>query len=367
MQIPSIFTPATLTVVPSTETFQVEVQVPSLDMIKAPYFVVYSAPNQDNYTEDTKISTESLSFLGPRSVVQRLAELTASGGIIPPITPPSNHSSYSQSFSGPYVKCEQANSTVTAFIDSLLREKMRVLQNTYQETTNAYYSFVPSLGPAENGTSTVGDNGITITALAEPRLQQPQNATNELWFTFMRYRLASNGSVVTDANGTKAAEREFSQCKLYHAMYDILLRFDNSSQTVTKTNITLLDSIEFPKNNLSNPTNLTEHSYSAYFSVLTDQLVGSMAFFEDTQPNGVRAPAFSQIDTAIGRNSLIGSNDLDFYFDTNKRLYLHNIDKQLSPQRLLDKSLAKNQTLPYLIEDLSFNITISFLTNPFLR
>jgi hypothetical protein len=367
MQIPSIFTPATLTVVPSTETFQAEVQVPFLDMVNAPNSLAYSPPNQNNYTKDTNLSTESLSFLGPRSTVQRLAVLTASGGVIPPITPPSNHSSYSQSFSGPYVKCEQANSSVAMNINNLLSEKMRVLQGTYLEMVNAFYSLVPSLDVNLNGTSIIDFNGTKITALAEPRLQQPQSAMNELWFTFMRYARAQDGTIVTYGNGTKVAERQFFQCKLYHAQYDISLRFDDGSQIVTKTKIDVLESIEFPDNDPSVPTNLTRHSYSAYFSAFTDQLVGSMGFLNDTMPNGIRTPAFSQIDTAILRNSLLGSDDLDFYFDTNKQLYLNNTNQPLSPQRLLDKSLARNQTLPYLMEDLAFNITITLLTNPLLR
>jgi hypothetical protein len=183
----------------------------------------------------------------------------------------------------------------------------------------------------------------------------------------MKYTLAQDGSVLNDSNGTKMTERQFFQCKLYHAVYDINLQFNNGSQIVTKTKISVLDSIKFPDNDPSVPTNLTEHSYSAYFSAFTDQLVGSMGFLNDIMPNGIRSPAFSQIDTAILRNSLLGSNDLDFYFDTNKRLYLNNTNQPLSLQRLLDKSLAKNETLSYLMEDLAFNISIALLTNPLIR
>lgn len=367
MQIPSIFTPATLTVVPSTDVFVAKAQVPFLDMINAPNFLAYSPPTQNNYTKDTNLSTESLSFVGPRSVLQRLAVLTASGGTIPPITPPSNHSSYSQSFSGPCVKCEMANYTVATSINQLLDEKMRHLQGTYLEIVSALYSFVPSLDESLNGTSIVDEEGRKITALAEPRLQQPHSAINELWFTFMRYTRAKNGTVLIDDDGAMVAERQFFQCKLHHAIYDISLQFDNGTQIVTKNKIDILDTINFPASDLSVPTNLTEHSYSAYFSAFTDQLVGSMAFLNDTIPNGIRSPAFSQIDTPILRSSLLGSRDLDFYFDTNKRLYLNNTNQLLSPQRLLDKALAKNETLPHLMESLAFNISISLLTNSLLR
>jgi hypothetical protein len=368
MQIPSFFTPATLVVVPSTmNTTLSNVQVPALDMITSPNLFVGFTPNLSNYTGNKNISTESLTFVGSRSILDRLANVAASSGMIPPITPPSNHSSYFQSFPGPYVKCEQANDTVAIIIQALLEQKVATLQDTYRETVNAYFSFVPSFDTDGNGTNKITYGGKTITALSEPRLQQPQNASNELWYTFMRYEKNSDGSFLKDANGSKVAQRQYSQCKLYHAIYDIYLQFDDGSQSITKNNITLLDTVDFPSNSPFVLTNLTQQSYSAYFSVLTDQVVGSMGFLNDTQPDPSRSPAYSQIDTPIIRNSLLGSDDLDFFFDTNKLLYLNNSGLPLSPQRLQDKALANNQTLPFLIEDLSFNITMSFFTNTYLR
>jgi hypothetical protein len=366
MQLLSTFTPPTLTVIPSTAIQYNVVQFPSLNMSAAPNSFAGWVPNHI-YSVGTDISTESLTFVGPRSILTRLASWTASSGIIPALTPPANISSFSQSFSGPYVKCEEANSTVQDILQKSLDQKMSILQGTYRETINAYWGFVPSFDTNSNGTYQINYNGRLITALSQPRKQQPQNATNELWYTFMRYRRSSNGTIITDSSGAKVAERQFSQCKLYHAIYDIKLDFDSGSQIITKTNITTLDVVDFPNNSPYVRTNLTQQTYSAYFSVLTDLVVGSMGFLNDTEPDGSRSPAYSQIDTPLIRSSLLGSNDLDFFFDTNKILYLNNSDPFLSPQRLLDKALAKNQTLPSLFEDLSFNITMSFLINPLLR
>jgi hypothetical protein len=89
---------------------------------------------------------------------------------------------------------------------------------------------VPSFDANEDGTNTIVYDGTTITALTEPRLQQPQNATIELSFAFIGYKLAKNVDVFIKGSRSKVAER---QCKLYYAMYDIYLQFDNSSQAIT--------------------------------------------------------------------------------------------------------------------------------------
>lgn len=299
--------------------------------------------------------------------MQRLAVLTASGGTIPPTTPPSSHSSYSQVFSGPYVRCEIANSTVASSINNLLHGKMQGLQGTYLEKVNAFYSFVPPLDENLNCTSIIDGAGTKMTTLSEPRLEQPHSAMNELWFTSMRYTRAQDGTILTHGDGIKGADRQFVQFKLHHVTYTIItLQFNHGTQIATKNEIDILESINFSDNDASVLTNLTKHVYSAYFSVFTDHVVESIGSLNDTMPNGKRSQVFNQINTAILRNSLLGSDDLGFYFDTNKRLYLYNTEPQLSPQRLLDIALAKNQTLPYLMEDLAFNITVALLLDPLL-
>ena len=141
------------------------------------------------------------------------------------------------------------------------------------------------------------------------------------------------------------------------------LSFENGIQTVKKKNITLGGRVDYPHDVLGKPSDMTQHAYSAVFSSLVDQLVGSMGCYRDLSTSH----NFSAIKTPIIQNALLGSNDLDFFFDVNhKCLDPASIKQPWGDQRLQDKALAKNQTLPYLIEDLFFNITISFMHNPLL-
>jgi hypothetical protein len=76
---------------------------------------------------------------------------------------------------------------------------------------------------------------------------------------------------------------------------------------------------------------------------------------------------FSVIDTAISCTSLLGSSDLDVFFDLNKNLSWYSDNTtQRSDQRLQDEALARNRTLDVLIEELSFNVTVSLLHNELL-
>jgi hypothetical protein len=43
-----------------------------------------------------------------------------------------------------------------------------------------------------------------------------------------------------------------------------------------------------------------------------------------------------------------------------------NLSYDLSPQRLQDKGLAKNETLDFLIQDLFSNMTVSLMGDPVL-
>jgi hypothetical protein len=105
-------------------------------------------------------------------------------------------------------------------------------------------------------------------------------------------------------------------------------------------------------------------SYSAVFWVLADQLVRSMGVIWDMR-NGTGASPYGSIDTNIEHNSLLGSNDLDYFFDLNS-MAENQSEWPHSDQRVNDKDLAQNQTLPYLIQQLSFNITMSLMNDPLL-
>jgi hypothetical protein len=85
-----------------------------------------------------------------------------------------------------------------------------------------------------------------------------------------------------------------------------------------------------------------------------------MSLSEDIRMNN----HFGLINTPIQHNSLLGSNDLDYHFYMNQRmLYPLDNNMTLSFQRLQDKALARNLTLDILVEELSFNVTISLMNN----
>jgi hypothetical protein len=98
-------------------------------------------------------------------------------------------------------------------------------------------------------------------------------------------------------------------------------------------------------------------------------LVGAFSWFVDEdRSKPFLFPEFGVIDTPLQRTSLLGSVDLDVFFDLNKNKGWKKDENttQLSDQRLQDKALAKNRTLAVLIEELSFNMTVSLLHNEIL-
>jgi len=98
--------------------------------------------------------------------------------------------------------------------------------------------------------------------------------------------------------------------------------------------------------------------------VLADQLVGSFGWFNDTStPN----KTFGMINSPIQHNSLLGTSDLDVFFDFNEDKGSCKLPyDKLSAQRRQDIDLAKNRTVDVLIEELSSNTTVSIMHNDLL-
>lgn len=228
----------------------------------------------------------------------------------------------------------------------------------------AYAAFVPSFDVDPSGPNIILFEGTNITALDQPRLQQqPGNATNEIWLFYYRYSIDANGSYVLVANETdqKYLTPQYSVCSLWNATYDLTFTFDDGQQNVASNGMTLLNPVSYPP---YGTTDFVRMSYSAVFWVLVDQLVGSMGVIWDVK-NGTGTPPYGSIATNMEHNSLLGSNDLDYFFDINS-MAENESDWPLSDQRVDDKDLAQNQTLPYLIQHLSFNTTVSLMNDPLL-
>ncbi|KAH7346808.1 hypothetical protein BKA65DRAFT_477981 [Rhexocercosporidium sp. MPI-PUGE-AT-0058] len=190
-------------------------------------------------------------------------------------------------------------------------------------------------------------------------LQRPANtSSNQLWTTYQRYFWNSSGARYTKV--------QHSACRLFNASYDVNIDFKAGTQTISKNQeLETNNEIEYPKDNPYTLTNYAAHSYSAFMWVLTDQLVGSMGFWIDNSTNR----KFSSISSPIEHNSLLGSLDLDPFFDYNDALYRQNatsLNRTMGDQQVEDKALANNKTLNTLIEELSFNVTISFMSSTLL-
>jgi hypothetical protein len=347
--LPSFFTPATLFIYRSTNTIEVEQPVPYLAIADSSLGrkFAYSPPTYSH--ESNAVDDGKRIFAGPRTILSLISTATASLGQILPINAPYNLSTYRVKFYGPIVQCDTANSSVAARTESLLKEKMDVPLGTAKETVNVYYGFVPAFDAAGE-----------VIAVSKPRLQSPSNATNQLWITFLRYAI--------DSGGNRIQERHYQVCQLYNATYDLQLEWDRGVQNV-KGSYGVLGEVQFPNDKSDPVSDMSKHAYSAFFWALTDQLVGAFSWFvEGDQSKPYLSPEFGVIGTPIQRTSLLGSSDLDVFFDLNKNKgwYKYENTTQLSDQRLRDKALARNSTLDVLIEELSFNMTVSLMHNDLL-
>ena len=352
-----MITPATLFVVPGTRSSEVDAQVPSLlistnDTKQYPRFG-YSSPFLTNTVKGVNDTSKFL--VGPRTILSRLSTATATTGRILPISPPFVNSSYSLQLYGPSVQCEEANDMAVGIIDSLLKLKMSTPDGIYSEDTSAYFAFVPN-DNILNGSIALDRD--TLEEISSVRMQRPAVASNQLWATYTRY--------VYSSTGMRSTEAHYIACKLYNASYSVGFQFESGNQVIENKGVSNLNEIPYPRDNAYTPTDFAAHSYSSFMWVLTDLLVGSMGWWKENSTNR----RFSEITTAIAHNSLLGSVDLDPFFDFNDNLYLqNNATKQnstRSDQRSEDKDLARSRTLDVLIEELSFNITLSLMSSNLL-
>ena len=331
---------------------------------KGKYFAYYTPLNMT----DPAARNDSFSLSGPRSILARLSTATAASGQILPITPPFPNSSYSIQFVGPYVSCDTANSTVEQFLDAFLKQYDGALQQDSLNKTWAYYAFVPTFD-RDDDLSTIELNGTSISAMDQTRLQQkPWNATNELWMKFTRYLRDDHGNLVFDEGQRKIPEPKYVSCNLWNASFNTKFSYESWNQTIQFNDITLLNPVSYPSVQPDQSSDLAQLSYASFFWALSDQVVGSMSAINSTQ-NSSTVRIYASISTGIERNSLLGSNDLDYFFDlaSSKTFEVaSHAGFQLSDQRLADKALARNRTLPDLIQELSANMTVSLLSDTFL-
>lgn len=306
----------------------------------------------DRFAYSSKSSDgQTAQLMNVRTIIRRLASATASLGNILSVPPPFVNSTYELEYYGPSVVCTEANSSVAMIIDNLrdadVRENSR---GTLVEKSNYYYAIVPDLT-----TNTINMSSPNHGVMAVPQLRspQPQNASNQIWMAYSRY----DGNV--NANGMRATEDHYMTCQLFNASHTLRLSFEEGVQNISSQAQQNLNAVEYPNNNAASSDELfQQHSYSAVFLALSDLLVGYMGFFIQNTSNPVN---FTEIATELQYISLLGSSDLDAFFDSN-----HPGNTTIKDQRAQDIALAKNRTLEILVPELMFNITTSFMSSDLL-
>ncbi|TGO86393.1 hypothetical protein BPOR_0307g00020 [Botrytis porri] len=350
LPIGSLLTPGTLYVVPSSKSIHTYANVSSLDMYghDQPSRFTYSAPV--NVTDGVQHAL----FLGPRTIITRLSTATATQGEILPINAPFSNATYDVQFYGPIVKCNEADSTTATIIQNLRDESVANITGSVTEVSNYYYAFVPNLGNYDN--SSLTNHGVTV--IPQARLQQPQNASNQLWMAYSRYHQSKSFET----------ENHYTVCTLYNASYNININFEEGTQTVTSQSLSVLNSVPYPDVNTPLSKSLmVQHAYSAYMRAIADLMVGTMGIFQAApSAPGLPSTYFSEITTQIAHTSLLGSSDLDAFFERKSNDPLGNNNTAVSDQRAQDISLAGNATLEALVEELAWNVTCGFLNSNLL-
>lgn len=365
LYIPSIYTPATLSVVTGDHDYLTSAPVRTLNISSEAMAHNYAYFIPMNVTGDFQsVDNGSDTFVGARSILTRLSTASLSVGEILAISPPFERCSYNLSFAAPYIACSNANATARSIIDMALETKHRTWNQEGLAFHEAYYAFVPSPDSDVGNGTTFRFKGTQYTALDQPRLQgQVDYATNELWLKYYQYDPDANHDGLLDPTSVvPKATPKYLTCSLMSATYNVDFSFNDGEQNVSMRSFRQLNNIPFPVRDPSVPSNLTQLAYTSMFMVLTDQLVGHMGIFVN-QSTGV--PQYGSIATNIVHNSLLGSNDFDYFFYLNSLVNPRNQTVD-SPQRLADKALAHNATLPNLIQEGIFNITASLMQDPIL-
>jgi len=329
---------------------------PNIASSRAGHSYAYSPPTRGGTTQYT--DDVSRTFTGPRTVLSLIATAVASVGEILAPKQPYNESVHSIEFFAPIVKCSDANTSAVELINHSLQKEMATGDGTIVETDVAYYAFVPTFNETGN-----------FVPVSTVRQQSPSNSTNELWITFLRPTI--------NETGARVKNRHYQVCRLHNATYSLKVSHDHGYQNFTGS-YTVNELVPFPYDSPTSISNMAQHAYSAFMWVLCDQLVGKLSWYVDLALNNTNssspslskhgASQFGAIQSQIQRTSLLGSLDLDAYFELQdeRGLYKKPGNGSLSPQRLMDKERARNRTLDVLIEELSFNISVGLMWDPLL-
>lgn len=351
--IPSLITPATLNVNSVSRYDATMMNVSSLDIAQAGVYAQFAFDVSGNGTLQK--------FLGPRTLLTRLAMATSTTGEVLPLPAPGTNATYVQSFFGPHVQCENANQSIISHIDAANNRRAAALRSSIKELANAYFAFVPALS---NPNDTSANAPIQVANLSD--VNGALYASNQLWLKF-----PPNNASETDFSIIPDPHPVYLLCEMHNASYQVNFTWLNGIQTLDLLNLDLHDATPYPAQPSYSATDEVDIAYSAVMWALSDQLTGTMGFYQDVSTNDtndqiIANRTYSEIASSIDQTSLLGTSNFDSYFIRNHYLTKQNSTQPFSPQRLQDMALARNRTLDVLIPELSSNLTLSLISSPLL-
>ena len=351
--IASLITPATLNVDSILQYSGRMMSVPALQISQAGAYqdFAYYVP-QGNMLQK---------YLGPRTILTRLAVATSTTGEILRLTPPATNATYVQTFFGPYVQCLDANQSTIGAIDAANVRRKAAIDPSVKELSNDYFAFVPAL-------SNVNDTSLhaPIQVANLSNVNGALYASNQLWLTVPRYSVNQ-----INFNASRVADPTYLTCELHNASYHVNFTWTNGVQFLDILGLDVLDATPYPTDPSFSASDEDNMAYSSFMWALSSQLVGTMGFYQDISPNDtnnqiIANRTYSEIATNIDQTSLLGTSDLNSFFIKNHFLSSNNASQPFSSQRLRDIALARNRTLDVLIPELSSNITLSLISYPLL-
>ncbi len=300
---------------------------------------------------------EEMTYLRPRTVLTRLTVASSTNGVILPITPPFTNATYEVDFFGPVVKCKNASTDVGNYIQAATERSRYVADESLMQIQNFYFAFVPDLSKpgldANDDVVQVANHSDTSGAL---------HGSNELWLGFQRYHKNLDGSVILRPHKL--------QCQLYNTSYQASFSFVQGVQSLNWKELKPLNLIPYPVGPSKSDEEQMQMAYTAFMWTLSDQLTGSIGFYSNVTTNpSSGSGTFSQISTSLQETALLGSWDLQSFFDYNRVLYPSKKGtgtEKVSDQRVEDIALARNRTFDVLIEELSANVTLSLMNSDLL-
>jgi hypothetical protein len=343
--------------------------------------------------------------LPPSPIVQKLATESAQEADILKFVPPADNSSYTLDVRGPYLKCDEVNSTQISVLEYFQKRLISDPSTQTPKVTNSTFplaleefqtrpyteinpqdpppsvgfpnlhgvimvAFDPILGEGWEQLSPISGSNIepfntwqvdlptnfeNLTGYSIPCPFRPPNATStsipptcrmsplQLWI------LTSQASMIcTLGNGSRTAHFDFEEGKQtisYEPVQDFNPVFILSPQTLAlqRENWTALDT--------SSPNHQT-HSYMSVYLSLVNMLSGNVTMW---------MPWATNVAPFLTDKSYILQTGLDACDDITGNIWSQNYTT--GPLFHKPSYMCRNRTLARAIEDLSANITISMMTS----